>query len=321
MAESEDIKGLDEHSEIVAPADAVSSDKQPTDLTAEDDLKAEQASRINDSKQADQIRESLGLGGGINLKNLFKYSDPETGYRVANVEVNELNSAETERRYETLSIIEKNSEIDKTGFFLRTSTLINMDIVDSNGQIVGHFKRIIHFTKNGIFVEHDDAKMEISGTGFGSRFEEAMEEKYRNNGIKAIIRGCGLSVGRYEGAKNGFDFLSEDQRLKFIDAFCNFLKEKGRKSVTFNEENFSVEDLAKKIRTPQDILAVEASEVEAGIVEREWSEEKRDWMIKGKRVEKFPAGKAFFLDQESQAKKSLDNGFYSGKWMGIKRLV
>lgn len=273
------------------------------------DHEAEQASRLNDAAQADAIRKSLRLGVKLNFENLFEYVDAKTGYKVDHVNIEPVGDDETQMRYE------------KMPFQIKKSTKIDFDIVDSSGLRVGHYTMRALYVEGGIMMELDDTQMYISGTGFGSRFQRAVEEKYRQVGITAIVRGCGLSVGRYEGAKNGFDFLNDMQRQRFIKAFCAFLNEKGIQTVTFGGENFLIDQLAQKLRTPQDILAVEADEVDCVMMDREWSTERNEWAIKNKRTEKFFPGKAFFLDQGSDAKRNLDDEFYSGKWSGIKRLA
>ncbi len=268
---------------------------------------------IEDTRQANiVVREGvrLRLSTELDFGNLFEYVDATTRYKVDNIRVEPVSDDEIKMRYK------------KMPFHIQRSTKIDFDIVDSSGKKVGHFiKRALFMGNEDIWLEHDDAEMDITGTGFGSRFQRAVEDKYRQVGIKAIVRGCGLSVGRYEGAKNDFDFLNDKQRQRFIKAFCAFLEEKGIQSVIFDGESFIINELEQKLRTPQDILAVKADNVDCAIMDREWDATRNKWIIKNKRTENFSPGKAFFLDQESNAKRNLDDEFYSGKWIGIKQLV
>ncbi len=131
---------------------------------------------------------------------------------------------------------------------------------------------------------------------------------------------CDMACDILQRTNDGDDL--EPMHLKLIeDAVNGFLNEKGIQVATFNGENLSIDQLAQKLRTPQDILAVKADEVDCVMLDRRWSADKSKWMIENKRTEKFPPGKAFFLDQGSEAKKGLDEEFYSGKWSGIKRLA
>jgi hypothetical protein len=69
-----------------------------------------------------------------------------------------------------------------------------------------------------------------------------------------------------------------------------------------------VEELEEALRTAQDFLAVRA-------------DRPIPYVLDGKREEcpAEKAGKAFFLDQESQSKRELDpDNAYRGKWVGIK---
>ncbi|MDP7069600.1 MAG: hypothetical protein QF815_03660, partial [Candidatus Peribacteraceae bacterium] len=211
---------------------------------------------------------------------------------------------------------------------------VSMNVFDGDGQSVGEYSRLILITKKGqIFIEHDNAGLQVTGTGFGARFQAATEDKYRELGVNAIFRGCGQFVGRYEGARSEFDFRDENMRSIFAQAFCAYLQENGVESVSIDSESgISVQDLPSRITIPQDMLKVTADRSVIAIkMERKdrAKEPPREFQTVIEHKKTYPAdkaGKAFFLDEGSEAKKNIDptvdyRQHSVGKWFGIKRLT
>lgn len=259
---------------------------------------------------ADVARDSVDGVSLAMMEKIFEYTDEKTGFRTTDIRACKLTGddlAHSIYGYEGLPFLHP----------VTKCTVVQMKVINKRGEEVGKCKRKFLFDPNGnIYVEHDEDLMHQTSSGFGSRFQQVVEERYRILGVKAIVRGCGLKVGRYEGARNGFDFMKARQREEFIQAFCEFLEENGITEVAYKGKRVNVSGLAILIHAPQDILAVDGGrEVPATLMDHEFVDGK--WVPTNIEARSFPVGKAFFLDQASGAKKKL---YDNGKWLGIKRL-
>ena len=250
---------------------------------------------------------SLGVRNAMNelvrigkILDAFRYTDTQTGLAVTSLSQEEMSKDEVAERGIFFSSPPKNG------------SKVTMKVVDKAGKEVGTFVKLILVGADGcIIVEDDTSILNVQGTGFGTRFQEYVENGYRAAGVSAIVRGCGLSIGRYEGAKFGYDFSRESQRNDFREAFIAFMREKGVYEVSFEGKMLSLESLRSLLRTPTDYLRVTADRNIAYVLDGSESTLPPDQV-----------GKAFFLDQESEAKRRLDpENEYRGKWLGIKRLA
>jgi hypothetical protein len=242
------------------------------------------------------------------MAEIFEYEDAETGFKTANIKVEKIPDDDIPDRFFEVTYLPQ----------FKKCAVASMDIVNADGQTVGkHAVRFLFCANGDLYVEPDIARMYETDTGFGTRAQNISEDRDRNLGVKALIRGCGWEVGRYEGAKNGYDFALENVREEFIKVFCEFLEEKGISEVTYRGARVKVSELAPLLHTPQDILAVEGGKVTAILI-RKWVDDQGKHVAEEEKL--YPVGKAFFLDQGSKAKQVLPDGLYHGKWIGIKRL-
>lgn len=250
---------------------------------------------------AKTVRDNIRTISVEQIAALFEYNDEKTGYRSANIQTEDISSNEESlTRYR-----------DVLPCPLEKCVKIEMDIVDEKGTVIGNIVIRVLFDQSGnIYVDHDSGYLHVQGSGFGVNFQRNLESRYRELGVKAIVRGCGRRIGRYEGAKSGFDFAMEGQRQRFIAAFCDFLTEKEIAEVVYKGQSVPISMLRSLLHTPQDILAVEGALVPAVMVADDYGN-----VIHEEKL--YSPGKAFFLDQGSKVKQAMPD---FGKWVGIKRL-
>lgn len=253
------------------------------------------------------------------LRDLYSYSDPKTGL-----------STSVEAKVATSDEIQHFEKVYPESTFgqgrVKHAAIFKIKVQDKDGRSAGEFKQVIFMddAKN-LGVLHDNADMNpaYQGQGFGSRFEEQIEANYRQLGVKSIVRGCS-EVGRYEAAKNGFDFLLEEDRQSFIQSFEKFLRQQGLQKFQFKGKTLELGDIKTYIRTPQDILATSVGKPVTAThrIVRKFVGQPDEITFEEHQYPGEKLGKAFFFDENAQVKETrYPNATSRGYWMGIKHLA
>src|SRR5215510_3756101 len=125
------------------------------------------------------------------IRATYNYHDPATGLTA---KVTSIRGRDTER-----------------------STYVDIEVTDRDGNVVGSGTRTVHAAKSGS-VAHSGFVLErgVQGQGFMTRYNQQVEQSYRDHGIKRIeIHASGGKttglVGGYAWARAGYNFTAESR--------------------------------------------------------------------------------------------------------------
>lgn len=98
------------------------------------------------------------------------------------------------------------------------------EIDDARGNLVGSIERNLYIVPG--IVENDLFGLNLTGTGFGSRFYAHSEEHLMQMGVRKIQLEADLEVGAYSWAKLGFDWASAWEGNRVNESFHKYWHKK-----------------------------------------------------------------------------------------------
>jgi hypothetical protein len=93
-------------------------------------------------------------------------------------------------------------------------------MLDGQGQKVGHFRRVIRRGEDGkLAAEHDILVLEphVQGSGFAREFNGNLFDWYRQSGVDRVETHADIDVGGYTWATQGFDFRDDAAAREWLD--------------------------------------------------------------------------------------------------------
>lgn len=144
------------------------------------------------------------------------------GYRDQIAEWDESQEAQMVRKYaKALESFE-----DPSGLRIKVNSLygshgaynVSAIIVNQRGDKVGSVDRSFNFQRKEAHHDYFSLNTGVRDTGFGSRFYYASERMYPSMGIEKVTIQANISVGGYAWARMGYDFASEADKTRVIDA-------------------------------------------------------------------------------------------------------
>lgn len=103
----------------------------------------------------------------------------------------------------------------------RRSTFVSFVVTDRSGKKVGEGLRTIHpADSRTVSHSHFGLDPDVQGQGFATRYNQHVEQVYRDHGIERIElhAGGGEAIGSYAWARAGYDFATPDNRRRIAQA-------------------------------------------------------------------------------------------------------
>lgn len=172
----------------------------------------------------DEYSVSFSTGNGIELFDFSEFNPflDEEDYEDELFDISDMSQSEFD---ETMA---------ETGMVSENALMLNMDIKDTNGKIVGTLMRgVDRDEKDGSFVVYNELfRLDAHAQGKGiadtlyKRSEALWKELSKTGDVKVSVH-ANISVGVYAWATKGFDFKQESESKKAVKELSEFITNNG----------------------------------------------------------------------------------------------
>ncbi len=184
---------------------------------------------------------TLGFDVGQFLEEAYQFSIPEYGITATSV-------------------------MNLTGI-RKKEVLITMNIVGPDEEIVGELERLFYKNEAGnltIYHEFFEIEEKFQGKGLATDLNEQAEKVYMEHGVQAIKLSANLNIGGYAWARQGYDFLNEEELHRHLDEL-QYKAEEGLKLEDMSDEQIEIEmEMFMELEHAWDIAGWNPTNAESG---------------------------------------------------------